>query len=79
MPELCGVSCNVKYVCQVVEDEKQDLLNRQQDLELGYENKLLALREQLLQHQRTGISEDIDIINLQRCEIVLFLFYRVSK
>jgi hypothetical protein len=53
-------------VLQVVEEEKQDLVNRQQDMELSYENKLLALREQLLSSHRTGIDEDIDIINLQR-------------
>ncbi|KAL5250840.1 hypothetical protein ACHWQZ_G016547 [Mnemiopsis leidyi] len=64
--QLDQIVDQLKYQLQVVEEEKQDLLNRQQDLELGYENKLLSLREQLLEQQRTGISEDIDIINLQR-------------
>ena len=39
---------------EVLEDDKQALVNQQQDQELSYENTILALREQLLEIQRTG-------------------------
>ena len=64
-----AVGGNQHVPLQVAEDEKVSLLTKQQDLELEYENKLLSLREQLLEQQKHAIDEDIDVINLQRLAV----------
>ena len=64
--ELDDIVDNLNSRIQQLEEENRELISHQQDIELSYENKILAIREQVVDNQKNGLSEDIELINLKR-------------